>query len=125
MHASLLLSQLKRRYIANQNRLNPVTPHFPFLSMGNERSCCLTHLGEDYEMDFHFLNSASGHPRVIDAQHRPGARQWRGWTVGEETMPKEHLPLPVSRGEPLSPGPLWDLWLRGCDDSQRKDRWPV
>lgn len=98
MHASLLLSQFKRRYIANQNWLNPVIPNFPFLSMGNERSCCLTHLGEDYETDFHFPNSASGHPRVIDAQHRPGARRWRGWTVGEETMPKEHLPLPVSRG---------------------------
>lgn len=101
-----LLSQLKRRYSANQNRPKRVTPHFPFPSMGNERSRCLTHLGKDYGVAFRFLNSAPGHPSAGVAHHCPGARLRRGQTVGEErpqeTTAKEKLPLPVPQGECLT-----------------------
>lgn len=85
--------------------------------MGNERSCCLTHLGKDYEADFGFLNPALGHPWAEAAWHLPGARLRRGWTLGrgrlQEITAKEQFPLLVPPGGHVFPGPHWSLWLKG------------
>lgn len=126
MHASLLLSQLKRRHIANQNWLKLVILHFPFPSMGNERSCCLTHFGKDYEMAFHFPNPAPGHPCAVEAVSvRQG--QSRGRLGGGErrnfkrrTADAAPLFVPGLKGSSCHLGYTGTWWLRGCDDLQGK-----
>ena len=100
-----------------------IIPHFPFPSMGNERSCCLTHFGRDSEMAFHFPDPALGYPCAIGTVSvSPGES---GGDAGRQRRPHQRGSFQglgqAWRGA-LVPWPLWVLRLRSNDNLQRKKR---